>query len=1075
MNTPEEYMVRAKELGMTHLAQTNHGTPSGHRAFQRAAKDAGIIPILGLEAYISSTDRFDRRSKAKRDDGTQTFNHIGLLAANANGLLNLNKLSSEAWKSGFYSKPRIDMELLEEFNEDIIVTSGCLNGLLAKNLEINEYERALKTALHLKGIFGERFFIEIQGHNPADINAGLLKLAEATSTLPVVTSDCHYARKEDLWVEEAMLIISTNPKPLSGFDFTKSQKMDYLERFNYLYPDRKMTFEKIEIFLRSAVEQKELLAIQGIGTEPITNTNIVAGMIGDYPYHEGLDLLPKPNVKGKTADELLREKVMAGMRYRGHSHDQERLKQVELELKIISDKGFATYFIVQEDLSTFARQSNIFTGPGRGSAISFSVNYYLGITGIDPKPYNLQSFRFLDPERDDWPDVDSDFEKDRRHEVKEYANRKYHHTANIATFGYFKDNSAIRDAARVFKIPLGEVNKVLKGVATLETYKTSPSTAEFRRKYPEVLELAERLQGRIRSMGMHAGGLIVANQPIENFVPMQTAKDPQDESADRVPVAAYDMKDVADIGMIKFDILGLKALTVIKEALASIEERTGKKIDPYDLPLDDSDVYAMLSKGYTKGIFQCEAGPYTNMIIKMGGVQNFDDLVASNALVRPGAANSSIGEAYIEGKMHGNFEYIHADTKYFTDDTYGQILFQEQTMLLCKELAGMTMGEANKVRKAIGKKIYEDLIVWKTKFIEGASKKVSEKRAEAIWDDLEKSAEYQFNKAHSVGYSMLSYWMCWLKVHYPLEFMNSVLKNEGDKNSRLDYLMECKRMGIQILLPHVNQSGIDNVIQGEAIRLGLSSIKYISGKVGAKIITHRPFHSYAQMLEVAQAKGSGINSRAIDAMNKIGAAAFDDNPRTGDERENFYEYLDIPAFDSAQLDPKIKAQFRGLDEFTPDDTFIISAMVRNIKVGTGWALVEVVDETGSAGMFTDQSTPIEKGKMYVFLVSNNRIARYVSTDDIITGNAGTFGLFLETEKLNLKDDEYRCISWKTRNTKSGSKMANAVFTDKDKNLVSCMVFSSMIEKAMMPCVTAVKVRPTFNETKDGALFLGDIT
>lgn len=396
-------------------------------------------------------------------------------------------------------------------------------------------------------------------------------------------------------------------------------------------------------------------------------------------------------------------------------------------------------------------------------------------------------------------------------------------------------------------------------------------------------------------------------------------------------------------------------------------------------------------------------------------------------------------------------------------------------MLLCKEIAGMTMGEANHVRRAIGKKVREDLEAWGPRFIEGAALKVGQRKAELLWDDLEKSAEYQFNKAHSVGYSMLSYWTAWLKVNYPLEYMTAVLRNEGDKDKRLDYLMESKRLGIPVLLPHVNNSEITTSIEGDAIRLGLASVKYISGKVGAKIMEHRPYRDYAHLLEVSQTKGSGINSRAIDAMNKVGAAVFYDNPQRGDERDYFYEYLDIPAFDSKMLDPVVKAQFRGLDEFTDDEAFVICGMVRNIKVGNGWALVDVVDETGSASMFTDSSTPIEKGKMYVILVANNRIARYITTDEIVEGKGGALGKFLETPKLTLDEGWYRCISFKTRTTSTGSRAADAVFTDADKNLVSAAVWSNVLDKATIPCTTASKVRVQFAESNNGRLKVQEIS
>lgn len=1089
VNTPAEYMARAVELGMTHLAQTNHGTLSGHRDFQREAEKAGIIPILGVEGYISETDRFDRRSKAKREDGTQTFNHIGLLAMNENGLRNLNAMMREAWTGGFYSKPRIDLDLLDEYNEDVIVLSGCLNGLLSKALEANDYDKALSIAKRLSATFGERFFIEVQTHNPLEINQGLLRLAEATGTKPVVTSDCHHARKEDLWVQEAMLILSTKPKSAHGFDLSKSQQMDMLDRFNYLYPDRKMTFQEFGLHLNSYEEHVANLAKQGIDAAPVTNTQIVASMIGDYPYYENLDLLPTPTMELSNKDDELRRLAFKGLRERGLADNPEYVERIEHELDVIKQMGFALYFLILADVIDHARSKGIFVGPGRGSGVSSLVNYCLFITNIDPIPYKLLFFRFLDPDRPDWPDVDIDIEVKRRWEIKEYVREKYGHVANIMTFNYFRGKSAIKAAASVFKIPQGEVNRATKGLTedpefpVLDIYDTSDATKEFRQKYPEVGKLARALEGRIKGTGIHAGGIVLSKLPIEEYVPMETRVDPQDEARDRVPVIAVDMNEAAAIGLIKYDFLGLNNLTVILETIDYVRERTGKKIDPYaDLAdLADPKVYNMLSAGHTKGVFQCEGGPYTNTILEMGGVHNFEDLVSSNALVRPGAADSSVGANYIKGKNQGDYEFIHADAKYFTEETFGQILFQEQQMLLCTEVAGLTMGEANKVRKAISKKILKDLQIWKPAFIEGASKKIGEKKAEAVWDDLEKSAAYAFNRAHSVGYSMISYWTGWFKANYPVEYMCALMNNLSGTDVKVKSmfsLMEAKRLGVPIRLPHVNASDIKNRVENDGIRMGLDSIKYISGKVGNKIIDNSPYESYAQLLEIAGTKGSGINSRAIDAMNKVGAAAFEDNPRTGNERANFYEYLNIPAFDSSAIDPHVKKQFRTLNEYTEDESFVVCAMVYNIKTGPGWQLIEYVDESGSAGSFASPSAVIEKGKMYAMLVSNNRIARYITTDELIDGKGGSFAKFLEKEKLDLKEGEYRCISFNTRTVRSGpnkgQKMADAIFTDADKNLTGAIVFSSVVEKATIPCVTASKVRVQFAETKGGAFYVKDI-
>lgn len=928
LNSPEEYMLRAKELGMTHLAETNHGTNAGHRQFQKAAKAAGIVPILGQEMYISATGRHDRTPVKKRDDNTQAYNHLVVLAQNETGLKNLNRLSEIAWTEGFYSKPRMDMEALEECNEGLIVLSGCLNGLISKAISNDDMELAHTYTGQFKRIFGDRFFMEIQSHNGRKVNEGLLHLADTYRVLPVVTSDCHYAREEDLWLEEAMLILSTNPKPNKEFDYSKAQKMEMLERFNYAYPERQMSFEQFGLFLHSAADHmKSKHWIDYMPQERIeqavSNSMVVAGMIGDYPYHEGLDLLPKP--KNGNPDELLEKKAWAGLKKKGLDTNTEYVNRLREELDIIKNKNFSTYFLIEANAVQWGKSQGIMFGPGRGSGAGSLLNYVLGITNVDPIEHKLLFFRFINPERNDYPDIDTDVEDRRRSEIKDYMRRQFKHVASIATFGTFQGKNSVRDAARVFMVPLGDVNKALKGadwpnnMDFFQQWEGTEKGQEFKKKYPEVVNLAKFMYGRLRTQGMHAGGLVVANQPISNFAPMQTAKDNSDPAGNRIPLVALDMNEAADIGLIKYDFLGLKALTIISDTLKSIKERHGKDIDLDKLALDDRKVYRNLSEGYTKGVFQAEAVPYTNMIIKMGGVKNFNDLVASNALVRPGAANSSAGASYIaRNKGEEMIQYFHPDMQEFTKDTYGVVIYQEQVMLTMTEIAGMKMSDADKVRKIIGKKRdVSEFEEYKTKFIEGASKKIKPAIAEQLWHDFEAHAGYSFNKSHAVAYSMLTYYTAWLKEYYPLEFMTAVLKNEGDKDSRMDYLMECKRMGLRVMLPHVNASGIEFEIQsddkGDFIRMGLADIKYISGKIGARLLEYRPFENYQNLYDTVFTKGSGLSSRTLQALNAIGGAAFPDNPRTGNERDNFYEYLNIPAFESKDLPPKVKAQFRPLD------------------------------------------------------------------------------------------------------------------------------------------------------------------
>jgi DNA polymerase-3 subunit alpha len=1086
LNTPAEYMERAKELGMTHLAQTDHGTNSGHREFQREAKKAGIVPILGQEMYISATGRTDRTPVKKRDDNTQAYNHLIVLAQNEKGLANLNRLSEIAWTEGFYSKPRIDMEVLEEYQDGLIVLSGCLNGLIAKAIANDEKEKALGYTADFKRIFGDRFFMEVQQHNPKEINEGLLYLAKKFDIKPVATSDCHYAREEDLWLEEAMLILSTKPTPAKEISFAKSQKMEMLERFNYLYPERKMSFQDFDLFLHSAENHRESNKKSGIPDEAISNTMEVAGMIGDYPYYEGLDLLPKPK-KGDPY-EILEAKAWEALREKDLATDPVAVDRLKQDLQIVKDKGFATYFLVLDDTLGWAREQDILVGPGRGSGAGFFLNYVLDITKVNPIEHNLLSFRFLNPERNDWPDVDVDFEIKRRSEVKARVQRRFKHVASISTFGTFQGKNSVRDAARVYRVPLGDLNRALKGadwpsdVEFFPLFEATERGKEFKKKYPEVMRLAKFMYKRLRTQGMHAGGIVVSKEPINKYAPMQSAKDNSDPSGQRIPVVALDMDEAADLGLIKMDFLGLKALTIVAETLKLIEKRHGKKIDPYEIPLDDPKVYKSLSEGFTKGVFQAEAVPYTNLLVQMGGVKNFDELVASNALVRPGAAKSSAGKAFIERKEGREMvEYHHPDMQWFTRDTYGVVIYQEQVMLAMTELAGMTMSEADKVRKIIGKKKdVAEFEQYKARWVEGATPKIGKGKADNLWKDFEAHAGYSFNKSHAVAYSMLSVWTAWLKENYPVEFMVNVLKEETDNDSLVDYLIETKRMGLRVLLPHVNVSGKGYEIQsdekGDYIRIGLSDIKYISDTLADRLIRKRPYDSFQHLADVVTEKGSGLNTRVLASLNKVGGAAFHDNPRRGNERDHFFEYLNIPAFPSADLHPRVKAQFRPLDEYSEDEAFVIMGMVRKIKTGAGWARVEVVDESGTAGIFADESTEIETGMMYAILVSGNRVAKYASVEQLLNDEGGDFQEFLEATRFpDVPEGMYKVIAFQKRLTKAGKMMGTVVLADEHKRLTTALVFPGKdFNKFYVKMRDGAVVDVKLKETKDGSVFVENV-
>jgi DNA polymerase-3 subunit alpha len=1070
--SPHELLSAAKELGQTAVSVTDHGTLSSHRDMQHAAKELGMKPILGVEAYISETDRFDRRDIKARDDNTQVFNHIILLAKNQAGLKNLHHMSEVAWTEGFYRKPRIDLELLSDHGDGLIVLSGCMNGLIAKAISRENEERITALMRWFKNRFDKDFFMEIQPHNPVELNMRMLQLADEYNVGPIVTSDCHFATADQRVVEEALLILSTKPNVNKEADFEKSRQMkDVFERLDYLYPDRPISFKDIDVYIQSRAEITHHLEAQGIKRNDIyENTLAVVDQIGDYDYVQNVDLLP---VSKRNANDKLRELCLEGMQKRNIS-DAVYDDRLDMELEVIKKKKFSPYFLVVSDMINWSKENGILVGPGRGSAAGSLVCYLLGITEVDPIKYDLLFGRFINEERNDFPDIDTDFEDSRRGEVKDYLRKKYKDVASISTYQFFKDKGVIRDAARVYMVPLHEVNKALKSVETFEEYETSPNTEDFRKQYPEVLELAAQLRGRIRGNGMHAAGIVVAKEPIRNYAPIETRKDPSDAVSGRIPVVAYDMEEAADIGLIKIDALGLKTLSVISNTLTMIKQRHDKDIVLTGIALDDAKVYRDLTLGFTKGIFQCEATPYTNLLMRMG-VDNLEDLAASNALVRPGAMNT-VGAAYIARKKGDEVtQYVHPIMQEFLGKTYGVVIYQEQVMQACVYLADMSWSDADKIRKIIGKKKdVHEFDKFKAQFIEGAVKKISVEQAEQLWHDFEAHAGYSFNRSHAVAYSMLSYWTAWLKHYYPLEFMFALLKNEGDKDARTDYLLEAKRLGIRILLPHVNESEIDFSIQDNAIRFGLADIKFISDNIANKIIDQRPFKSYTNLIEVSQTKGSGINSRAIAALNKIGAAAFDDNERTGDESENLYEYLNIPKFDVKGISPHIRSQINPLEDFEEQGCFVLFAMVKSVKRGNGWSRVELVDDTGSIGIFHGENSQIESGNMYFFLVGDNRIHRYVNIEDVVNKKDDSFIRYLYAETIPMNTDHYAVIDFTPYRTKQKKMMAHIIMSDMDKKLRRVIAFPKIYSKALGKMGAGKICEPVIGKMEDGTNFVKEI-
>ena len=1068
--TPEEYLSRAQELGMEALAITDHGSLSGHREFYRIAKEKGIKPILGIEGYITN-DRFDQRANDVRDGLLDlVYNHVIVLAKNRVGLENLNRLNEIAWTEGFFKKPRFDYEVLEKYSEGLILFSGCLSGALAKAIEAEELAEAKRIIEWHKRVFGDDYYIEVMPHNPAEVNRQLLELADQYGVKPIVTPDCHHAHTGQKEIQELKLILNSYAnKVQKDATYEKSLKHDNLmDKLQYLYGDREISFANFDIHLLSDEEMHNAMKSQGIDREDMYNaTREVASKIEDYAIEDHLDLLP---VQYQNPDKELYDLAVAGLEKRGILND-EYLARLDEELGIIKQKNFGPYFLVVRSMIAWAKKEGIMVGPGRGSAAGSLLCYALEITDIDPIKHGLLFFRFINPERNDFPDIDTDIQDSRREEVKDYLVRQYKHVASIATFLQFKDKGVVRDIARVLHIPLADVNKVMKVVDTWDDYCTSKQAAWFREKYPEIEKYGDQLRGRIRGTGIHAAGVVTSKHPIFRYAPMETRTSPG--SKERIPVVGVDMEEAERIGLIKIDALGLKTLSVLKDTLTIIESRHSKTIDLLSINMEDSKVYQMLSDGYTKGVFQCEATPYTNLLVKMG-VKNFAELAASNALVRPGAMNT-IGKDYILRK-HGkqNIAYHHQKMKQFTAETYGCILYQEQVMQACTELGGMSMAEADKVRKIIGKKKdAKEFDAFKDKFVAGASSYLSPNVALDLWSDFEAHAGYSFNKSHAVAYSTLSYWTAWLKTYYPLEFMYSILKNESDKDARTEYLIEAKRMGISIKLPHINDSDADFKIEGKGIRFGLTGIKFISDNIAEKFISRRPFNSYAELEEFAYGKGNGVNSRALSALRLVGAATFPDNPRNDQEvKENLYEYLNLPEF-NISVPQHFYAFINDVEEYEEKGSFVLMGMIKTIKRGKGWSRVELLDKTGSVGIFDDEQTAIEPGRTYIILASDNRVLSAIPIDEVGKTESSVIK-YLNYKQLPYKDDEMFVVSFKPRVTKAGKKMAYLTLADSARELHSVTVFPTQFPKAYMKVKEGNAYTFTFAKTKDGTVIMEDV-
>jgi DNA polymerase-3 subunit alpha len=893
---------RIKELGMDSVAMTDHGTMSGAIEFYKAAKAAGIRPIIGMEAYVAPRTHQDRDPQKDRQ-----YYHLTMIAMNNAGYQNLMQLSTIANLEGFYYKPRIDHNLIEKYNEGLIILSGCIGGEVGDALRQDQYEQAKKTAQWYKKIFGERYYIELMDHGHPEhtaaweeqtkVNAGLLKLADELNIPAVVTCDAHYLMHEDQEAHEILLCVQTG-------SYVSDEKRFSLKDFHLHVEDPG------EIIKRWGKTHPEL----------ITNTKKIADMC-NVEIELGKILIPKfPLPKGQTEKSYLEKLVWQGLAWRYGKRSRKQSKELsvvdakktlpdnvvargEYELGIINSMGFNGYFLIIQDFINWGKDQGIVFGPGRGSAAGSIISYSLNITELDPLEYDLLFERFLNPDRISMPDIDIDIQDTRRSEVIDYCVNKYgkNHVANIVTFGRMAARNSVRDVARVLQVPYVEADRLAKMIPppvqgrhiplalSLSENPDLRDENENNEQSARVFDLAMRVEGTIRSHGVHAAGVVIAPDEIVKFVPLEVAQ--------KGSIATqYSMGPIEDLGLLKMDFLGLSNLTIIKNALRIIKKVYGKKIDIAAVPLDDKKTFELFQRGDTTGVFQFESAGMKRYLKELKPTI-FDDLIAMNALYRPGPMQWI--DDFISRK-HGRrqIEYLHPKTKNALENTYGVLVYQEQVMQIAKDLCGFSGGQADTLRKGVAKKKPEVLEALKKDFINGALKNsdISKAKMEEFWTSLEAFAAYCFPKAHASCYATIAYWTAYLKAHYPAAFMAALMTSDYDDIDRLAIeIAECKKMGVEVLPPDVNQSFHEfAVIPGEdKIRFGMDAIKNVGHGAVEEIIRAREKVGGFKSIEdyCKEVDCHIVNRKALESLAKAGALdAFEDRSRIVNSIDNILSF-----------------------------------------------------------------------------------------------------------------------------------------------------------------------------------------
>ena len=855
----EGLMQRVKALGQTAVAITDHGVMYGCVDFYKAAKKAGVKPIIGCEVYVATRTRFD---KVNRIDGS---NHLVLLCKNETGYKNLIKMVSAGFTEGFYNKPRVDHELLEEYHEGLICLSACLAGEIPQALLAGDYEKAKNLARYYEDLFGKgNYYIEIQDHRLDEqrtVLPLLVRLSRETGIPLVATNDAHYLEKEDSRMQHILICIQTN-KTVNDDDV--------------------LEFGTDEFYVKSTDEMYELFSAW---PEACENTNRIAEMCS-FDFEFGVTKLPyfvAPD--GMDNKEYFVKLCRDGLLRRYGADVPEDIRaRLDYEISIIDRMGYINYYLIVFDFINYAKSQGIPVGPGRGSGAGSLAAYCVGITNIDPIKYNLLFERFLNPERVSMPDFDIDFCYERRQEVIDYVIRKYgaDHVAQIVTFGTMAARAAIRDVGRVLEMPYGTVDGIAKLVPMepkMTLTKALSISRELKARYdadPQVKELIDmslKLEGMPRHASTHAAGVVITREAADEYVPLATN--------DGNPVTQFTMTTIEELGLLKMDFLGLRTLTVIDDAEKMIRKREpGFSMDA--VPYDDQRVYAMLNAGETEGVFQMESGGMTQAVMGLQS-KSLEDIIAIISLYRPGPMESI--PTYIANRHNpGNVKYKTPQLEHILDVTNGCIVYQEQVMQICRELAGFSYGQADLVRRAMSKKKHDVMEKERQHFVHGNTEPghecagcvangISETVANAIFDDMSSFASYAFNKAHAAAYAVVAYQTAYLKRHYPREFMAALLTSVLDNTGKvIEYTAECQRMGIRVLPPDINASDAGFTVEGKDIRFGLLALKNVGRNLIATVVRERSGTPYRSLYDFCKRlHGTEINRRAVESMIKSGA------------------------------------------------------------------------------------------------------------------------------------------------------------------------------------------------------------